>query len=69
MRRGAMGLILIYQRIVSPLLGPACRYEPSCSEYTRQAIGKYGVARGAWLGVKRIARCHPFHEGGFDPVP
>lgn len=69
MRKGAVGLILMYQRFVSPLLGPACRYEPSCSEYARQAIEKYGVARGAWMGVKRVARCHPLHEGGYDPVP
>lgn len=69
MRRIAVGLIVVYQRIVSPLLGPACRYEPSCSAYAREAIEKYGVARGGWIGVKRIARCHPFHQGGFDPVP
>lgn len=69
MRRLAVGLIVMYQRTVSPLLGPACRYEPSCSEYTREAIVKYGVARGAWLGARRIARCHPFHAGGYDPVP
>jgi putative membrane protein insertion efficiency factor len=59
----------MYQRVISPLLGPACRYEPSCSEYTRQAIEKYGVARGGWMGMKRIVRCHPLHEGGYDPVP
>jgi putative membrane protein insertion efficiency factor len=69
MRRLAVGLIVIYQHTVSPLLGPACRYEPTCSEYTREAIEKYGVVRGAWLGVRRIGRCHPFHEGGYDPVP
>lgn len=69
MRRVAVGLIVVYQRFVSPLLGPVCRYEPSCSEYTRQAVDKYGVARGGWMGIKRIARCHPLHEGGYDPVP
>jgi putative membrane protein insertion efficiency factor len=69
MRRLAVGLIVIYQRTISPLLGPACRYEPSCSEYTRQAIERYGFGRGVWLGARRIARCHPFHKGGFDPVP
>jgi putative membrane protein insertion efficiency factor len=69
MRRVAVGLIVMYQRFVSPLLGPVCRYEPSCSEYTRQAVDKYGIARGGWMGIKRIARCHPLHEGGYDPVP
>jgi len=59
----------MYQRLVSPLLGPACRFEPTCSEYSRQAIEKYGVFRGTWLGVRRIGRCHPLHRGGFDPVP
>ena len=69
MRRSAVGLIVVYQRIISPLLGPACRYEPTCSEYTRQAIERYGVGKGTWMGMKRIARCHPFHAGGYDPVP
>lgn len=69
MRRLAVGSILLYQRLVSPLLRPACRYYPSCSEYTRQAIERYGILRGAWMGAKRISRCHPFHQGGYDPVP
>jgi putative membrane protein insertion efficiency factor len=69
MGRLVVGLIVIYQRVISPLLGPACRYEPSCSEYARQAVEKYGAARGSWMGIKRLARCHPFHEGGYDPVP
>ena len=69
MRRLAVGLIVIYQKTISPLFGPACRYEPSCSQYTREAIERYGVVRGSWLGARRIARCHPFHEGGSDPVP
>jgi putative membrane protein insertion efficiency factor len=68
-RKTAVGLIVVYQRLISPLLGPACRYEPSCSEYTRQAIERYGVGKGTWMGIKRIARCHPFHPGGYDPVP
>jgi putative membrane protein insertion efficiency factor len=69
MRRLVMGLIVVYQRMVSPMFGNVCRYEPSCSEYTRQAVEKYGVLHGTWLGMKRISRCHPLHEGGFDPVP
>jgi uncharacterized protein len=69
MRRAALGLIVVYQRLISPMLGPSCRYMPTCSEYTRQAIERYGVGKGIWMGTKRIARCHPFHRGGYDPVP
>lgn len=69
MRRAALGLIVVYQRLLSPMLGPSCRYVPTCSEYTRQAIERYGVGKGIWMGTKRIARCHPFHRGGYDPVP
>jgi uncharacterized protein len=69
MRKVAVALIVMYQRVISPMLGPACRYQPTCSEYAREAIERYGVARGGWLGMKRISRCHPFHKGGYDPVP
>lgn len=62
-------MIRAYQRTVSPLLPPACRFYPTCSEYTYQAIMKYGLAGGLWLGVKRICRCHPWNPGGPDPVP
>jgi putative membrane protein insertion efficiency factor len=66
----ALILILLrcYKRLVSPLLPSACRYEPTCSQYMAQAVEKYGAMRGVWLGLKRLLRCHPFHEGGFDPV-
>jgi len=69
MRRLVMGIIILYQRALSPFLCNACRYEPSCSEYTRQAVEKYGALRGLLMGGRRIARCHPFHPGGYDPVP
>ena len=58
-----------YQLAVSPLLGPACRFEPNCSQYAIEAIDRHGLARGSWLAVRRIARCHPFGSHGFDPVP
>ena len=56
-----------YQLTLSPYLGAACRFEPSCSRYTLEAVERYGVLRGLWLGLRRIGRCHPFHAGGFDP--
>lgn len=61
-------LIRTYQRFLSPLLPPACRFTPTCSEYARQAIQKYGAARGSYLALRRLLRCHPFHPGGYDPV-
>lgn len=62
-------LLGIYKRVLSPLLPPACRFEPTCSVYAMNAIGKYGAGRGGWLALRRLLRCHPFHPGGFDPVP
>jgi len=69
MRLLAIGLIRCYQWAISPFLGPCCRFHPSCSQYALEAIGRFGLLRGGWLGVKRIGRCHPWHPGGFDPVP
>jgi uncharacterized protein len=69
MRRILMALIRVYQWTVSPLLGPCCRFHPSCSCYTHEAIERHGAIRGLWLGVRRLLRCHPFVEGGYDPVP
>ncbi len=67
-RRASIGLIQVYRRFLSPMLPPACRYTPSCSLYTLQAIEKYGALRGITMGVLRVLRCHPFARGGFDPV-
>jgi uncharacterized protein len=63
-----IGLIQTYRRYLSPMLPPICRYTPSCSLYTVQAIEKYGVFRGVLMGILRVLRCHPFARGGFDPV-
>jgi putative membrane protein insertion efficiency factor len=69
MKRTALALIYFYRRAISPWLPPACRYYPTCSAYAIEAIEKYGFLRGGLLAVKRILRCHPFHAGGYDPVP
>jgi putative membrane protein insertion efficiency factor len=62
-------LLRAYRVAISPLMGPRCRYYPSCSQYAQTAVERYGVVRGSWFAVRRIARCHPWHPGGVDPVP
>lgn len=69
MRHVLILLVRMYQVGLSPLLPASCRYYPSCSAYAITALEKHGAIRGAWLAVRRIARCHPFHPGGYDPVP
>ncbi len=69
MRHLLIALVRVYQRLLSPLLGPRCRFYPSCSSYCVEALQKHGAARGTYLTARRIVRCHPLNEGGFDPVP
>jgi uncharacterized protein len=69
MTKITLGLIRVYQATLSNILGGQCRYLPSCSQYTYEAVGKYGWLRGGLMGLRRVGRCHPFARGGFDPVP
>ena len=69
MKKLFLFLIRFYRRRISPLRPPCCRYIPTCSEYALPAIEKYGALKGSWLALRRLLRCHPFHEGGYDPVP
>jgi putative membrane protein insertion efficiency factor len=68
-RRLLMGLIWLYQRLISPALPPSCRYEPSCSRYAYTALERYGAFKGSWLALRRIVRCQPWGGSGYDPVP
>lgn len=68
-KRLMLFFIKFYQIGISPYLGPKCRFIPTCSQYTYQAIEKYGVFKGVYLGIRRILKCHPFHKGGYDPLP
>jgi putative membrane protein insertion efficiency factor len=69
MRAILIGFIQLYRWFVSPLLGPNCRFYPTCSCYAQDSIRRHGPVRGTWLGLRRILRCHPWHPGGYDPVP
>ena len=69
MSRLLLALLAAYRRLVSPLLMPRCRFVPSCSAYAVEAVERHGAGRGSWLALRRVARCHPFHAGGYDPVP
>ncbi len=67
-QRLLLALLCFYQRVISPVLPSACKFHPSCSEYARQAVTRYGAASGAWLALRRLLRCRPFSAGGYDPV-
>ncbi|NLE75305.1 MAG: membrane protein insertion efficiency factor YidD [Chloroflexi bacterium] len=69
MKAVALWLLRLYKRGISPRLPPSCRFIPTCSEYMYEAIERYGVVKGGWLGLKRVSRCHPWNPGGYDPVP
>ncbi len=68
MQELVIGLLRIYKHWISPMLPSACRFHPTCSEYMMEAVSKHGTLRGVWLGLQRLAKCHPFHQGGVDPV-
>ncbi len=67
--RFLIAILVVYKRFLSPMLGPRCRFVPSCSEYAMEAIGRFGAFKGSWLAMRRVGRCHPLNPGGYDPVP
>ena len=69
MKAIVLGLLRFYKQHVSPAMPPSCRFTPTCSEYAYEAIERYGVIKGGWMGIRRLARCHPWNAGGHDPVP
>ena len=69
LREVPIGLIKLYQKFISPMLGPTCRFHPSCSYYAIGVIKEHGFFMGSWLSIKRILKCHPFNDGGYDPIP
>ena len=69
MRQVVIALIKLYRYAVSPYLAPSCRYTPTCSSYALEAIERFGIFRGGWMALRRVGRCHPWHPGGYDPVP
>lgn len=69
LKKSILIIIRIYQKLISPFLGKNCRFSPTCSKYTYQAIEEHGIIKGSYLGIKRILKCHPFNVGGYDPVP
>ena len=68
MKKLVISLIIFYRKFISPLKKPSCRFYPTCSQYTLEAVEKYGALKGSFMGIKRILKCHPFNEGGYDPV-